>query len=364
VTLGTALEVEVLSCGQSGPTRVEFFKGDRIIGTATTPPFRIVWKGMDRPGYVTLRAAATWADGATASATREVLLAPLMTEERVEVVNVYVTVQDRHGEYVEGLGVKDFRVSEDTVPQAITHFAVDELNLNVAFVLDTSYSMEGPKLQTARAALEKVVEHLSFPRDQAMLIGIQNVPVIKVEWTRDKAELLAGVSDLEARGNTALYDSVLVAARFLRGQDGRNVIVVLSDGLDVAGSSFNYRPGSVYSYSQVLDYAKRSDVMVYCVGLGPKLDRLYDVYTSMPLTKVLSGFSDETGGRTFFARKVSDLQGSFDGVVDDLRHQYSLGYTPSDTAGPGGWKEIRVELTTDPKKYHVNYRRGYYKPER
>jgi VWFA-related protein len=84
----------------------------------------------------------------------------------------------------------------------------------------------------------------------------------------------------------------------------------------------------------------------------------------MPLTKVLSGFSDETGGRTFFARKVSDLQGSFDGVVDDLRHQYSLGYTPSDTAGPGGWKEIRVELTTDPKKYHVNYRRGYYKPER
>jgi len=362
VTLGTPLEVEVLSCGRPDPARVEFFKEDRLVGTTTIPPHRIVWKAMDRPGNVTLRAVVTWADGTTASATRSVLLAPLLSEERVEVVNVYATVQDRRGEYVTGLDVEDFRLTEETVPQSITNFGVEDLSLNVAFVLDASYSMEGLKLETARAALESVAGHLTFPRDQAMLIGIQTLPVIKVEWTRDEAELLAGLGDLEASGSTALYDSILVAAMAIRGLDGRNVIVVLSDGLDIADSGDRFRPGSTHTFYQVLDYVKRSDLMVYCVGLGRRLDRLYDLYADKPLAKILSGFSDETGGRTFFASNVSDLQGSFDRVVDDLRHQYSLGYASSDPARDGGWREIRVELMTNPAKYRIHHRRGYYKP--
>jgi Ca-activated chloride channel family protein len=362
LTLGAWLEVEVRPCGNDAPSSVKFFTDDRPIGEAGAPPYRIQWMREDRAGKATLRAVARWDDGSTASSERRTLIARFVTEERVEIVNVYATIRSRRGVYVKGLSRANFKVFEDDAEQTVTNFGVEDLDLSVAFVLDTSYSMKGRKLDTARVALARIVEEMSFPRDRAMVVAIHGVPVLLVGWTRNESTLLAGLDNLEAHGNTALYDSILVAAEAFGPRDGRKVIVVLSDGFDINMDGKVPRPGSVYTFDQVLDYTKRADAMVYCVGLGRNLDNFYDIFAGRSLATVLRVFAEETGGRAFFASRVTKLEAAFAQVVDDLRHQYSLGYRSSNPRRDGAWRTIRVEAPGQKKKHRINHRPGYYAP--
>jgi Ca-activated chloride channel family protein len=275
-------------------------------------------------------------------------------EERVALVNVYATVRDRSGGFVSDLTRSDFRIREDGVSQVITHFAVENMALNVVLVVDTSNSMaDRNKIDTARKAAERFLETMQFPRDRAMIIAISSRPEPAQEWTSDLGELTASLRGLEAHGTTALYDSILLGVEELRGLDGRRVIILLSDGMD--------RPGSVITFEHALDSAKRAGVMVYSIGLGNRLWGKYDLLGRHTAEDILRTLAGETGGAAFFATRPRHLKRAYRQVAEELEHQYGLAYVSLNETRDGAWRRIDVSVPRD--RGTVFHRPGYYAPD-
>jgi VWFA-related protein len=157
-----------------------------------------------------------------------------------------------------------------------------------------------------------------------------------------------------------LYDSVLLAAdELMRKQSGRKSLILLTDGVDT---------GSKVSLSSAIEAAQRADTLVYSIlfedpeayGGGFGLGRMGGrVPMNLPNgKKVLDQISRETGGRLFEVSKKHPLAKVYDEIDEDLRHQYSLGYSPDRTEAGGGYHRIR--LTTKEKGLIVQTREGYY----
>ncbi len=156
-------------------------------------------------------------------------------------------------------------------------------------------------------------------------------------------------------GGTVLYDSVYLASNeILRQQEGRKAVILITDGVD---------QGSKVSEKEATEAAHRADTLVYCImyydpsaysgGFGRGMGR----DESSVGEKTLKMLSQETGGRMFEVSKKLPLKEIYDRIEEELRNQYSIGYTPSDAAGT----EFRhIKLRTKDGKLEVVTRAGYY----
>ena len=152
-------------------------------------------------------------------------------------------------------------------------------------------------------------------------------------------------------GGTNLHDAVYLSAReLLRNEVGRKVIIILSDGEDT-GSSKNQR--------EALEAAQRSDVIIYCIAV---IDRAFYFRRLSHFSgdSVLDKYAKETGGRVIEVNRIEDTAQAFREIAEELRTQYSLGYTSTNTRCDGSFRKIRVEIRNH--KYKVLARRGYYAP--
>jgi VWFA-related protein len=158
---------------------------------------------------------------------------------------------------------------------------------------------------------------------------------------------------------TLLYDSVYLAANeMLHGQAGRKALILISDGVDM---------GSKMTRDEAVEAAHRSDAIIYSIryfdsgrfkgGSGRRGRRAGRPDFDSDGEKALKKMSEETGGRLFEVRKKMTLEQIFEQIQEELRNQYSLGYTPAE-AGDGGFR--RIKLTTTNQKLKVQARAGYY----
>ena len=160
-------------------------------------------------------------------------------------------------------------------------------------------------------------------------------------------------------GGTMLYDAILLASdELMRKQSGRKALILLTDGVDT---------GSKVSLSSAVEAAQRADTLVYSIlfedaemyggfGMGRMGGR--GQINAANGRKVLEQISRETGGRFFDVSKKRPLAKVYDEIDEDLRHQYSLGYSPDRTEAGGAYHKIR--LTTKQKGLVVQTREGYY----
>lgn len=309
----------------------------------------------------------------------------------VELVNVAVTVTDGTGRFVPGLRQEDFRIFEDGVEQPITHFSSERVPVSLGIVLDTSASMEGEKIQSARDALGRFLTDLLDPSDEVFLYRFDNRPEQVEGWTRDRGRLQARIARIAPRGGTAMYDAMAEAVPYAQsGENRKKAVVVISDGNDT---------NSETSVAEVQRLIRESEVLVYAVGIdgtsssqvtwgggqrfpprrppivmpGPmpfpfpgrrtpsaprpqppganprNLDERVNVAALRDLT-------DDSGGRTEIIRSPRDLDPATAGIADELSKQYSLGY-PSTGKQDGRWHTIRVDVRGS--GYTVRARRGY-----
>jgi Ca-activated chloride channel homolog len=251
-------------------------------------------------------------------------------------VEVYATVTGPDGGAVRGLQQQDFTILEDDVPQDITAFIGGDFPAAVALAIDRSFSMAGAPLTTAQTAGRAFAGSLR-PDDRAMLISISGDVEVLAPLDTDKTALLAALGRLDPWGTTSLHDALIRSIDLLEGEVGRRAIVVLSDGED------RY---SVANESDVIGHARRSDVMIYPIAIGR---------TRPPLFAELATVS---GGRSFHLRNVRELQPTLQVILEDLRSQYLLGYSPPPASAPGGtWRSITV--TVDRPGVRVRARSGY-----
>lgn len=325
--------------------RVELYLNETLLATLYQPPFvqPILVPQNQELAYV--RAVAYLADGNSSEDTVLVNVPGDFTEQmKVQFVELFTSVVDSRQRPVEGLEKDDFRVFEDGVEQQVRRFElVRDVPIYAGVLLDTSGSMGeqgGAKLNAAVRAALTFFENVITPKDRAAVITFADEPSLAVRFTNQQEVLAGGLAGLTGEGDTALHDSLVYALHYFGGLKGKRAIIVLSDGQDY---------GSKYTFNEALEYARRSGVAIYTVGIDLKE---FEVRTK------LQKLADETGGRSFFIGVGGELDKVFETVEKELRSQYLLAYQ---STGQGPDDKFRaVEVKVAKPGLEAKTLKGYY----
>ena len=272
----------------------------------------------------------------------------------IDLVSLNVTVTDGDNRYVTDIEQASFQLYEDGALQDITFFTRTQLPIALALLMDTSASM-AEKMSTAQQAAIGFAERLR-DEDQASVIDFDSRVDILQGFTHSIAELKAAIRRTSAGGSTSLYNAIYISLKEL-GKVGattadeirRQAIVMLSDGEDTS---------SLVEFDEVLELAKRSDTVIYSIGL-----RSRDIRTRRRFREadfVLRQLAQETGGRAFFPEQAEDLPAIYQRISDELSSQYTLGYISKNPLQDGRWRRIVVRV--DRPNVAARTKQGYYAP--
>jgi VWFA-related protein len=321
---------------------VEFRLNDEVVATAQRPPWVAtvhVASGGGELAY--LAVVATLTNGNRAEDVRFLNSPQFMEQVDVKLVELFTTVTDKSGRLVKGLTQDEFQILEDGRPQQINKFElVEDLPLTVGIAIDSSSSMVSSLPQAQQAAIE-FLESVITLRDRVFALTFSGRPVLLVPPTDDVSAVEQALTGLRSLGMTTLHDAIVTSLYYFRGVRGRRALIILSDGEDTA---------SHIPFNNALEYARRSGVVVYTVGLN-----IGKLQTS--IRGKLSDLADETGGRAFFISQAEELRQVYRDIEDELRSQYLLTYSSDRPAGDGQYRQIEVRLDG---KYKARTMRGYY----
>jgi len=317
----------------------------------------------------------------------------------VKVVNVLATVRSKRGEIVRNLTKDDFALEEDDRPQTISYFTREtDLPLTLGLLVDTSLSQRRVLDQERSASSTFLDQVLRVDKDMAFVIHFDREVELLQDLTSSRQKLQAALGLLQTPqrsqesasnspdsypgprrraggggGGTLLYDAVYLASNeLMKKQQGRKALIVLSDGVD---------RGSKETLASAVEAAQRADTLVYSVlfadeqpygggfggrgmgGMGGMGRRgggpgRYPQQTRPDGKKILEQISKQSGGRLFEVSKKQPIERIYDHIQEELRNQYSLGYTPDRAEVGAGYHKIR--LTTKQKDLIVQARDGYY----
>ena len=314
----------------------------------------------------------------------------------VELINVTATVTDHSGRFASGLRKEDFRVYDDDKLVEVTHFSAERTPVSLGIVLDTSGSMAGEKIESARSAIFNFLQALPDPDDEFFMYRFSADASLIHDWTNSREAISRLLARLNPAGGTAMYDAVGEAVPMAHG--GRNrkkAIVLISDGNDT---------NSRLDVGEVKQLVRETEVLVYAVGIDgqgeptifnrptPPISRPpspipfplpgggrprggipFPIPTPSPRggsggirggpgaddrvnVVALREITDDSGGRTEIVRDPRDLDPATASIADELSQQYYLGYS-SPGHRDGRWHNIRVEVRD--RSLKVRARRGY-----
>ena len=269
---------------------------------------------------------------------------------RTDLVTLTLTVTDLYGRYVSGLTKNAFTIMDNNKEQEVTFFSDSDAPVSVGILFDVSGSMGGDKIKKARTALERFVS-LSHPSDEYFLIAFNDRAELLLDRTRDGDAVLKKLTFVKPARNTALYDAVYLGLeRVTRGAHQKRALIVISDGQDNS---------SRYNFGEVRRLMRESDVVTYSVGI---LDRGDAGQLGMQGQAFLDELSSVSGGKSFYPTSAVEMDEMFERIALELRHQYSIGYTPTDFRPDGKWRKVRVKVKP-PRgmpRLTVRSREGYY----
>ena len=274
----------------------------------------------------------------------------------VRVISVLATVRTREGQIVQDLTKDDFVLTENGRPQKIKYFSKEtNLPLVLGLLVDTSGSQRmvlGEEQQASFRFLEKVLRE---DVDRTFVVHFDYRPEVLQNITSSKQKLAKSLERLNLAyqygggGGTTLYDAVYLCSNLVtKKQTGRKALVLLTDGED---------NGSRTTIASAIEAAQRADTLIFSILFSD--DSFSGGLRAFgPDGKgVLQKMSRETGGGFFEVSKKRSLDVIFDELQEELRSQYSFGYTPDQTSG----KPFRaIKLTTRRKGLVIQARSGYY----
>jgi VWFA-related protein len=285
----------------------------------------------------------------------------------VDVVNLLFNVKakEKNGRLIPDLPKDDFEVFEDGKPQTIKYFkAESNLPLTIGILLDTSFSQDRV-LPIEKEVGAQFLQRMLRKEDEAFLISFDvNVDLLQ-DYTNSARDIRRGMDAAKINGGgvvgglpgigqgpvplgnpkgTLLYDAVYLAAHDkLRSEVGRKALILLTDGED---------QGSQLKLPDALEAAQKADAIIYVLLIS---DSGVAAGTGPGLMKKLC---EETGGRVInVGNNQEKLQKAFDQISEELRSQYSIGYTPTNDRHDGTFRKVEVKTK---EGYKVQARKGYY----
>ena len=321
-----------------GVTGLTFFVNGRQACALTQLPFECEWDAGPAIAEHQVRAVATLKGGARLVQTVRTKSVGYTERVDVDVVQVTVTVSDDRGRFVRDIPQSAFHLLEDGHQQAITHFASEDVPLELVVAIDISGSM-APAMPRLKTAVKGFLGDVP-PQDQVTLLGFNDNIFTLTRKTTDPGERTKAVDRLAPWGSTALYDVILRGFEMLGRQTGRKALVVFSDGED---------QGSHATMGDVERRLQSSDVTLYMIGQGRGV-------TMEPLKKVMERLSAPTGGRALFTDSLDELHTAFGQLLDELSNQYLLGYQSTNSKRDDAWRKIKVDVDGHSE---VRARQGY-----
>jgi Ca-activated chloride channel family protein len=271
--------------------------------------------------------------------------------ETVNLVELPVTVRDSKGQFVSGLEQPNFQVYENGLMRDITLFRNEDVPVTAGLVVDHSGSMGNKRdevMQGARAFVQA-----SNPQDRDFVVNFSDTVTFglppDIPFTSNTEDLQAALLATPLSGKTALYDAVAAALqRLQKDKRDKKVLLLISDGGDNA---------SRHNFSEVLRMAQAANVVIYTVGL-------FDENAADQNPKVLKKFAADTGAQVYFPMSPTEVVSVCKEIAADIRHQYTLGYSPPNPEG-GGYRPVRVKVNAPSRgKLSVRTRAGYFLPSK
>ncbi|HYG98642.1 MAG TPA: VWA domain-containing protein [Terriglobales bacterium] len=287
----------------------------------------------------------------------------------VNVVNIFFNVKDKKGLLIPDLKKEDFTVLEDGKPQPIKYFSAEsDQPLTLGILIDSSGSQDRVleyEKEVGAAFLRNVIK----PKDVAFVISFDVSVDLLQDFTsspndlaralnRAKVNTGGGGGSLPGLGGgpfptsrnprgTLLYDAIYLAAHDkLATEVGRKAMIILTDGED-QGSQLNIRDS--------IEAAQKADAICYVILIADS-GFMYQGFGEKDMKKL----AEQTGGRVIEAsNKPEKLRQAFDQIANELRSQYNIGYTPTNTKLDGTFRKIEIQVNNK-KDYRVQARKGYY----
>ena len=272
----------------------------------------------------------------------------------VDLVVLHTTVVDGGGRPVPNLPSERFKVFEDNVEQKLALFGDEDVPVTVGLVVDNSASMTDKRKEMMAGALAFV--ETSNPLDEMFVVNFNDDYYLDLEgkdFTNDISELKEALDKTNTRGSTSFYDAIRASLQHLkRGTRQKKVLLIISDGVDNT---------SLSDFPTLLRDAQQGEAALYLVGLPCSEDSKQDCRRAK---RVIRKLAEVTGGMAYFPTSIEQVQALCQQISHDIRHQYVLGYYPSNRARDGGFRSVRVEVDP-PKGYRklvARTRPGYYAP--
>lgn len=235
----------------------------------------------------------------------------------------------------------DFKVTEDGVEQQVSFFRRESLPLSICIAFDASSSMDqGFVLQFAAATLRQVLTRL-LPEDEVSIVAFAGQPILIAPWT-SAPDITKLPIDFKAYGMTSLYDAVLHSLTTMNtARNPRPVILLITDGGENSSRA---------SLSQLVTTRRQSETQVYAFNVVPPAG------AGSPNLEVLPRLIGDSGGFEYRVQAGSDPAVVARAFVDDLRFQYTLGYSP---LKPLDGKYRRVKVEVKKRGFKIRHRGGY-----
>jgi VWFA-related protein len=288
----------------------------------------------------------------------------------VNVVQLFFNVKDKKGALIPNLAKDDFQIFEDGKPQAIKYFTAEsDLPLTLGILIDSSGSQQRV-LEMEKEVGGNFLSEILRPKDMAFVISFDVESNLLQDFTNSSRRLRDALNSARINAppsscgglpgagggplpcsstpkGTVLYDTVYLASHDeLAKEVGRKAMILLTDGED---------QGSQYKITEAIEAAQKADSICYVLLIA---DRGFYGFGGYSGDREMKKLANETGGRVIdVGNKMDKLKDAFDQIAKELRSQYNVGYTPTNTALDGTFRKVEIH----PKKdYKIQSRTGYY----
>lgn len=262
----------------------------------------------------------------------------------------HTTVVDKSGHLVTDLAQSAFTVFENDVQQPVKSFRREDVPVSLGLIVDNSGSMRDKRAKVAAAALALV--KASNKDDEVFVVNFNDEAFLDLphgkDFTNNTAEMEEALTRIDSRGGTAMRDAVRMSIDHLKekGHRDKKVLVVITDGNDNS---------SVVSLENLVRASQQSEVLIYSMGLLSEEERR----EAARAKRALEDLATATGGEAFFPKELADVDRIAQQVARDIRNQYTIQYTPTNTAMDGTYRKIKITVNA-PGHPTVRTRSGYY----
>ena len=263
-----------------------------------------------------------------------------------KLVVLQATVSDKNGKLLTTVPQAAFKVFENGVEQPLKVFLREDVPVSMGIIIDNSGSMRDKRAKVAAASMALV--KVSNPADEDFIVNFNDDAYLDCPFTSDPKKLEEALEKYESKGGTAMRDAISMSIDYLKdkGKRDKKVLLVVTDGNDNTSNE---------SLEQLVRKARQSEVLIYCIGLLSE----EEPREATKAKRALKALSDASGGLTYYPKDLAEVDRITPQVAHEIRNQYILGYSATNTNLDGTFRKINVTV----KGYGnptVRTRNGYY----